>query len=620
MNAALLRLFNGVKVSKKKKENKIKKSVLKRTIKNGYVLHPSIDPKDKTLDAIEKVVGISGKKANASFHKSWKVVQESSNETLVLQQILHYITTYGFQNMGIFSDSTVYIPDEVLKVPKVKKMPLTVVKAMTSKDILKAIVNLGSGIALLQETLDDIMIIVEASKFDNKFVEEIKNRELKALLYDFYGICPSEPVEYLRYVVSKLTDESLLIKNNELIEKIKGSSGKFLDELIKNAPQDLASIFFRFKPLFLAMKTISRRKDFFNRLRKQANKMHKSMPEDYLNNVTAHIKNKDLSMSTLKKKVASATVFRKIRLAYALNFRLNSPEAIVYRVRNGRGWASDFNWASGFGETTKDALKVVVNSIADDVRKNVDGKDFYIPSTVNYALPATEKQFTGNLPTGSYVTVPEDLIFGIHWTNTQRSIDLDLSLVSIEGKIGWDGGYRTEGKNILFSGDVTNAPKPKGASELFYIKKGEPSIRVLMVNYFNYEDDDPVQCKIIVGQEKVSKFGKNYMLNPNKIIASTNINISKKQNVLGLVANVDGENRAYFANVSIGNSITSSMNANSERTRQYMISSLINSLSLKDILVMAGANVAEEKPEDDFIDLSPEALDKSTIIDVIKPQ
>jgi len=619
MKTALLRLFNAVLVKNKTKKG-VDKDILKRTVKNGYVLHPAIEADIKLLNKIEKVVGISGKKANASFHKSWKIVNEASDELLVLQQILHYITTYGFKNMGIFSDDTVYIPDEVLKVPKVKNMPLTVVKAMTSKDILAAIVDLGSGIALAQGTLDDVMSIVEKMKFKNKFVEKIGNRELKALLYDFYGICPSEPVEYLRYVVSKLTDESLLIKNKELIEKLKSGSGKFLDELLKNAPQDLASIFFRFKPLFLAMKTISRNKAFFNRLRKQANKMHKPMPEDYLNNVTAHIKNKDLNMSMLRKKIKGATVFRKIRLASALNFRLNSPEAIVYRVRNGRGWAADFEWASGLGAATKRALKVVIESIADNVRENVEGQMIYIPNSVNYALPATEKQFVGNLPTGTYISVPEDLIVGIHWTNVKsHSIDIDLSLVDAGGKIGWDGSYRNEDRGILFSGDVTNAPKPKGASELFYIKKSQKITKVLMANYFNFNEDISVPCKIIVAHEKTKKFGKNYMVNPNNIIASANIEINKKQSSLGLVMNVDGENRVYFSGMSIGNSISSSYNENSERTRQYMISSFLNSLSLKEVLIMAGAVVVEEKPDDDFIDLSPEALDKLSIIKLIKP-
>ena len=615
---ALLRLFNAVHVDSKE-PREFSESVLKRTTKNGYVLHPAIEADNKLLNTIEKIVGVSGDKANAAFHKSWTIVQDSSMEDLVTQQMIHYITTYGFQNLGIFREDAVYIPDEVLEIPEVHGISLTTIKAFDSQEIIDAIVNLGSGIALAQDTLNDIMVIVGGSKFDSEFVGKINNRELKTLLFDFYGIYPTEPLEFLRYVVARLTDESLLIKNNELIEKLKGSNGKFLDELMKHAPKDLASIFFRFKPIFLAMRSVSRNKGVFNRLRKQADKMHKPMSEDYLNSVTSQIKNGKLSLDTLTKKISKAIIFRKIRLANALSFRLNSPEAIVYRVRNGRGWASEFDWSSGLEADTKDALAVVVDSIIEDVRKNVEGKTIYIPQNVHYALPATEKQFTGNMPTGTYICVPEDLIVGIHWVNTDRSIDLDLSMISESGKIGWDGEYRSKDKGVLFSGDMTNAPKPGGATELFYIKRGQSEARLLTTNFYNYMDDE-VECKILVAQEKAQKFGDNYMVDPNNIIASANVNISKKQNVLGLVTNVGGENRVYFAHVSVGNSISVSNDVNSTNARKYLVASLENSICMDDILVEAGADVVMVKPVGDFIDLSPEALDKTTIIDLIKDQ
>ena len=94
---------------------------------------------------------------------------------------------------------------------------------------------------------------------------------------DYYHIVPTEPVEFLRHVISKLTDQSLLIKNKSLIEKIKQSNGKFLDELMTKAPVDLGSIFLRYKPLFLAMRSISNHKRVFNRLRRDAKTMHRPL-------------------------------------------------------------------------------------------------------------------------------------------------------------------------------------------------------------------------------------------------------------------------------------------------------------------------------------------------------
>jgi hypothetical protein len=84
-------------------------------------------------------------------------------------------------------------------------------------------------------------------------------------------------------------------------------------------------------------------------------------------------------------------------------------------------------------------------------------------------------------PSWSYVTVPKDMIFGVHWTDVSNQnsqsrlnhcrIDLDLSLVAENEKFGWDAMYRSGDGDIMFSGDMTSAPAPNGATELFYIKK-----------------------------------------------------------------------------------------------------------------------------------------------------
>jgi len=94
--------------------------------------------------------------------------------------------------------------------------------------------------------------------------------------------------------------------------------------------------------------------------------------------------------------------------------------------------------------------------------------------------------------------------------------------------------------------------------------------------------------------------------------------ISKKQNVLGLIVNVEGENRVYFANVSIGKSITSGQNQQSTMVREYFTNSLINGgLYLDQILKSAGANIVRDRPSTEYIDLSPQALNKTTMIDLL---
>lgn len=620
MNLATLRLFKAIQIDKREGKNPDRQS-LEATIPFGYVLDGDIKSNRGLVKSINDLVGLSGEQANATFHKSWEKVRSAKIEQLVLEQALHYITTYGFASAGIYDPSTVYIPHEKLELPALTEdIPLTYIRGLTADEVLTEIIKLGSGIALQEQSLDDILSIVKANKFEPDFLAQIENHELMARLCDFYGVTPEEPVAFLRYVVFKLTDSSLLIKNDELINSIKElkpKSQRLLDKLIAKAPEDLASVFYRFKPIFLALKSLSKNKGFFNRLRKAAVKLHKPLPTDYMNSVTEQLKRCTLDHEELRQRLQSTKVFRKVRLAYALHFRLNAGESIVYPVRNGRGWATDFSWPKELLEPTATALDIVLSSLVGDIAPNVRGKSCYIPDYINYAVPSSEKLFAGPYPVGSYVTTPGDTVFGIHWFNAKdRSIDLDLSLLSAEGKVGWDAQYRNE--EALFSGDITDAPRPRGATELFYAKNGiAPNL--VMCNYFNFSPAHPVETKIIVAKEAPKKLKSNYMVDPNKIVAKADVAISRTQSILGLVLTVKGETRFYFGNVGVGCGITADDQPHTQHARDYLTDRFTNCLDLKSLLVSADAVVADERPtEGDYIDLSPECLDKSSILSLFQ--
>jgi hypothetical protein len=340
------------------------------------------------------------------------------------------------------------------------------------------------------------------------------------------------------------------------------------------------------------------------------------MQEDYLNSITAKIKNKEqIDIEKLNKELESKNIFRKIRLAYALKFRTEDVDSILFRIRNGKGWAESFEFNEK--KRAQEILDIVIDSIVKDVEKNVKGIKIYLPSYMNYCLPATEKQFTGYFPTGTYVTVPKDIIFGVHWENVgDKRIDLDLSLLSPKtGKIGWDMSYRSEARDILFSGDVTDAPKPNGASELFYVKRQSKNAIILFVNYFNCDEKVKVPFKIIVAKEKVKDFAQNYMVNPNNLVAVAESEISQKQQILGLIISTPEENKFYFVETSLGNSITSSNADFVEHARKYLFDFYENTIGLKEILEKAGAKFVEKDKAE--IDLSPEKLEKDTILKLL---
>ena len=649
---ATIKLFKALPI-KKRQGKAPTEELLKKTIKRGFVFSPEViynySNYDELIKLVEEVFGITSEKLNASFHKSWKKVKDANIEQLIVEQITHYLTTYGkedpegylfqkeyledwkvddlpgkililedFDKDKIRDKDYVYIPKEVLDIPEIDidEIKLVVIKGYTKQELKDKLLKLlNSGIALKEDTINDVVDVALFVDVDEKDIESIKNKEVRVILYNYLNLIPESPVEFLRYAIYVATDETLLIKSKELIGKIKEGRNIKIVKLFKDYDLNrLAEIFLRFKPIFLAFRTNRELKSIINKIRKLAVNNHKPMPEDYLNEITAKIKKGEIiDIGRLESELERVNTFRKIRLAYALKFRTKDVDSILYRIRNGKAYATDFHFYGK--QRAKIILDIVLNSIVKDVEKNIEGKKMYIPDYINYSLPATEKQFTGNFPSGTYISIPQDMIVGIYWENVKNNvIDLDLSLISPSGKYGWDGRYRNDGRSILFSGDITNAPN--GATELFYVRRQSKDGFILFLNYYNYNSEIKVPFKIIVAEEKAKDFGGNYMVNPNNIVSVVQSEISQKQKILGILITTTEESRFYFAETSIGMSITSSNSEFAENSRKYLMSFYQNSIELKDIISKAGAKLVDDKDKSE-IDLSPESLEKDSILDLL---
>lgn len=614
-----LRLFSAVPITKRGKKKATPK-ILKETIKRGFVFSPEVIYNVKNLGTliklVEKELGLTKEKMNATIHKSWAKVRDAPIEQLVFEQIMHYITTYGFEALGIYNESTVFIPHEKLEIPDIENdFHFRVIRGYTKAQLKKKLlVLLKTGIALKEETIADVVDVAMFVGLTKTDIETIKNREVKIALYDGLQTIPENPTEFLRYVIFKTTDSTLLIKSRKAIESIKEKDNKNIIVLFKRYKDEygferLAEIFYRFKPLFLAFRTNDTMKRYVNKIRRLAVKNHSPMNEDYLNSVTRRIARGKLNEDTLKKALKKVSAFRKIRLAYALKYRTLNADSILYKIRNGKGYATEFS----FSERTaaKRALDIVLKSLAKDVKKNVDGKKIYIPDNISYSLPSSEKQYTGFFPSGTYIVVPKDMLVGVSWANEKgHRIDLDLSLIGTE-KYGWDARYR-DGSDILFSGDMTTA-----GTEVFYVKKQAERAFAVLLNYWNYNKEISVPYKIIVASEKRERLNRHRVVDPNSVLAVAAANINRKQKILGLLITTMTESRFYFAETSVGRNITSSNKEYIKQSKRYMTDFYMNMISLKDVLEMAGAKFTTNKKKCD-IDLSPETLEKDTIINLLK--
>ena len=319
--------------------------------------------------------------------------------------------------------------------------------------------------------------------------------------------------------------------------------------------------------------------------------------------------------------VIRITIYKEIRILNGLLYQLEGASSIVYKIRNGKSYAKQLsNKTEEQYESLKEKIAIVKKHLIS--RLDVKGKKIYIPENMVYAAPSSEKQFNGNFPRGSYIELPRtaDLIYGIHWENLKdQRVDLDLHQMNKSEVFGWDASYRDESRNVLFSGDVTDAPAPRGATELFYINRNY-GVGAFLVSLNNYTKSDTVSFKFMVAKADVeqSKFQKNYVVNPNNILTTINMEIENGnwQKVIGFVVINSDNIRFYFNDYSNGTARSSRMDEVQTMSFEYLNSYSKIQVKLNDLLKEAGATITTEKTEDS-IDLSPEVINKETIISLL---
>ncbi|MBM7421158.1 MULTISPECIES: hypothetical protein [Chryseobacterium] len=536
---------------------------------------------------------LNGNDLNKTFHRSWQKIKESSRIELLIEQINHYISTYGndFQN-------EIYIPKEVLNVPDLK-LNFKVIKAYTQEEMQeKCLSLLKSGIALKEETIDDLLYILHTElEYDFTGKENIRNKEAMIKIADRYDIYPENPVEFFRYVIYKTTRTTLLIKSNDLIDDIKKS--KFNPTyLFENfGLEKMAEIFNRFKPLFLAYK--NRAPKTINKISKLSKVYHQPLISNPLNNATnILLENSDLHW------LENATPFALFKALSACYSRMYGQNTFVYRIRNGKSWTKK-GTATSVNELNYDFILNYLKS-----KYNLSEKKFYFPKDVAFGLPTSEKMFVGNIPTGTRF-YGERLAVGIYWEDAWGANDLDLSGLNIAGKIGWNAAYNQDNGQLMYSGDMTSAPN--GAVEYLYANKYLNTPTLVMNSVFS--GDSNCGYKIVIG--KGDDISYDYMMDPNNLFAKTKCNSVQKQTILGMLLPKDGKQCFVLLNFGAGNSHISGTSEVSTMATNALYQQWYESISFNHLIEKLGAIITSEKEEADF-DFSLETLEKDSFTKIFK--
>ena len=558
---------------------------------DGFIIEPdALWAKDKIL-AYYKKEKLSGNDLNKTFHKSWEKIKTSTRWELFVEQILHYMSTYGTDFQG-----EIYLPDEVVNVPDVKVI-FKVIKAYSRKEMTdKSLGLLKSGAALKEETIDDLLSILTDDlgyRFTGK--EGIKNKEAVIKIADMYGVIPQDIMEFFRYVIYRSTGKSLLIKNPATVVAIKASTYNPSVQFEQFGLEKLAEIFNRFKPLFLAFK--GKCPKTINKIAKLSKTQHKPMVSNPLNLATSRLLTAEDTHW-----LDNATPYALFKAISGCYTRMNGQDSFVYRIRNGKSWTTEKATNQVNGQNFMFLLDYLKQ------RFTLEGKKFFLPKNVEYSLPTSEKMFIGNIPTGSRFS-GKKLAVGMYWENSWGANDIDLHALNLDGHVGWNAHYNQGDGALMYSGDITNAPH--GAVEYMYAGKGLKHASLLQINIFS--GSDTCKYKIIIG--KGDKMSREYMMNPNNLFMEVTVESIQKQNVLGMFL-PKGERQTFvLLNFGAGSTRVSSKNKITEIANKALRQQWDNAYTFNDLIKSLGGELVDARENADY-DFSLDTLEKDSFIKV----
>lgn len=594
-------------------------------MKRGYIVEANA-----CNHVVEAFIESKACNVNSTFYKTFEDVTSKTRFELFIDQVFHYMTTYGTD----FSLGNGYVPNaDTIDVSYISALrDYKVITLVSAADMYEKCMNmLGSGIALKNATLTVLCRYVcnyfteNRTSFNNKFeIDRVLNREAIVMICDLLNIAPNRKFDLMRYIMLKTTGNAMIIKNRDAIRSIIRSGNQFnFNTLSEYQLRELASIFYRFKPIFLAFKKVStcswtnayqksNNVKVINKIRRMAKKYHTPMVIPAENTIMSKAYTRD----ELMQMAAEMNAFQLVRICNTCIERLNhTDESNIYLVRNGRMFiktdAVDYTGMKKYYIQVFDVMY-------DELRCRLSDHACYFKANKNLKLtvPTSEKNFVGDIPFGSYIEMADHAMIGIYWRNEWGTRDFDLSMIDVTGrKIGWNSSYYNQDSSVVYSGDMTNA-NPE-ATEILYYRKNAPK-GFININRFNGNDGS--KYKIFVANEEKSVLPHNYMVDPANIKFDAMCVSDTTQQIIGLV---DGE-RFTIMNVGNGYQNVSRKTSNEESNFKALTLKSRSYIQMYDLLRDAGfIDIDTVEETDDWkipadakiIDLT--TLNRDTLINIL---
>lgn len=621
-------------------------NLLKDIMPYGYIINPNIVKDNIAYNFINNIY----KKHiccnyNSTFYNALQDVIQKDRIEILIDQLLHYDTTYGMNND---KNEQSYIPnkDYITNVELINNELNIDLSNYKYLDICNendayqiAINNITTNVALSKDNLDCLIGIIKdyTKKYNininyNWIENNVKNREAKIRLFDGLEFKPTNaPIDLLRLLVYKFTGSSEVINSKETLLNIVNSNCNLnLEDYLNESDLcSLSSIYHRFHKIFLMMKkTGSKNASIINKISRlskkyhkpfQANFFEKCMDKNYALEMGKNIEllTKEQVMQYIDDLVFSLQQndnfnnFKAIKIYNACYYNyINNSQYNYYKIRNGKVWIKPNECVSDYPQDvhTRNKYYYLLSEVMRKyiqynikmyaLRNNI--KYIKINNILDIAMPTSEKNFIGTLPEFSTIDLSKSHsnMIGVYWRNEWGTKDFDLSFFDIDNnKIGWNGNYYNRNTNDVnnihvFSGDMTCAAPE--ATEIHYFASDNNKYTSGVFYNNRFCGSNGSKFKMFFSQKKLNdnasfKSTKSaskhcWLPSTSEILFESMMESTKQEQVVGVISN---SNKFAFTNMILTNDQVSGfeniINAN-EMIVNIVDSKISSNLYLNDVL------------------------------------
>ena len=534
-----------------------------------------------TAEAIWAEQGIRAfyESRNDTTSNHWKKIYEEKNSTSIIEDFETYLSCLDMSYSSLIGIPKSFSQSEdVLKVHVVKGFAPSKLIHMSLK-ILRSDVNHSP------EIIDDILCVLKDNGYSFDTRMDVVNQLVMLKIAESANLHPTDPQEFLRFVVYISTGNTSLNKTKDLIKDIRKTEFDPSELFIDFGLKELAHVYFRNKAIFLAYKR--KEDDERNKVINKISKIAKGL-EKVESVETLSIETEEEKIATYHRFFDTLDTYQIFNFLSSNHLSSKTLHPQPYVIGKGKV-VKKYKLSDGViaNENYNLCLEYVINRF-----DHLKGRRIYIPKNVIYALPIDEHAYVDNIPRGTRF-YGEKLSVGVTWQSHNGAKDMEVFPLQIDGNNKWNN----QRDHLL---------KPLGVRDFVTIESKD-LVTSLLVNNIDIESSE-ARYSLEISASRASDTSK--LFNP---FISLDTSTNRYQKILGLFLGVKQRQCFVLLNLDGSNIDLTGDSIFTSLPIKQIYKKWRRPFTLNKLLKHIGAEIVD-RPTDAEFDLSLENMNEETIL------